>query len=171
MFDQSYQQLYLQKQIIALGASYPCPRCKCGSLEAFGETETFICGACRRNFVAINAGRILYPAYSMKTKVAPVFWWDGLRWHLAGTTASKKQIIFASTSFLLPLAIINTFILSLNHVQSAVLAHTLSQNFYLNLAFLNVLVGFFMSQLLYFMCWEQDKRIKSTARQSTQYRH
>ncbi len=151
--------------------AYPCPRCKCGNLEAFGETETFICTACRRNFVAINAGRILYPAHSMKTKIAPVFWWDGLRWHLAGTTASKEQIMFAAISFLAPLVIINSFVLLFNHGQSVMLAHTLSQNFLLNLVLLNILVGFFMAQLLYLMCWEQNGRLKRAVPQTNQYKH
>ncbi len=50
MFDQSYQQLYLEKQLILHGQSYPCPRCKCGNLEPFGETETFFCTACALEF-------------------------------------------------------------------------------------------------------------------------
>ena len=84
MFDQSYQQLYGQKQAISLSESYPCPRCKEGGLELFGETETFSCSSCSRKFVAINAGRTLYPAEHLKIKIAPIFWWDGSHWHWAG---------------------------------------------------------------------------------------
>jgi hypothetical protein len=170
MFDQSYQQLYLQKQIITLEVTYPCPRCKRGNIEAFGETETFICSVCSRNFVAINAGRTLFPAHRLKTKIAPVFWWDGLHWHLAGTTADKKQAVFVIASILMPLVILNALVFSL-HGQSALVAHSLSRNFFLNLLLLNLLVSFFITQLLYLMCWEQSGQIKRPVWRNTQSRH
>lgn len=141
MFDQSYQQLYVQKQIISLSESYPCPRCKGGNMEPFGETETFMCSSCNRHFVAINAGRILYPSSRLKIKIAPVFWWDGLRWHLAGTTASPGQSMFTLALFIAPLLMINAFVIFLNHGHLGT-GH-INQSFFLNLALLNVLVTFY----------------------------
>jgi hypothetical protein len=169
MFEQSYQQLYIEKQVILLGQNYPCPRCKCGNLEPFGETETFICATCRRNFVAINAGRVLYPVYSMKTKIAPVFWWDGLRWHLAGTTASSRQAIVTMLLFILPILALDALVFCFNHGHLP--ASATAQTFWLNLALLNLLVGFFMAQLFYLTCWDHETRIKHSARQSTPQQH
>jgi len=62
-------------------------------LEAFGITETLKCTSCERGFVALHGGRMLYPANRMGVKIAPTFWWDGLRWHWAATTASTRQIL------------------------------------------------------------------------------
>lgn len=93
MFHSSYQNLSFRQQIIATNQSYPCPRCSCGMLEAFGITETLKCTSCERGFVALHGGRMLYPANRMGHKIAPTFWWDGLRWHWAATTASTRQIL------------------------------------------------------------------------------
>jgi len=93
MFHSSYQNLSFRQQIIATNQSYPCPRCSCGMLEAFGITETLKCTSCERGFVALHGGRMLYPANRMGMKIAPTFWWDGLRWHWAATTASTRQIL------------------------------------------------------------------------------
>jgi len=169
MFDQSYQQLYLEKQVILHGQVYPCPRCKCGNLEAFGETETFICTACSRNFVAINAGRILYPVYRMKTKIAPVFWWDGLRWHLAGTTASAKQVIWGIIIFVVPIMLLNGAVFYLNHGHN--IGQAPKEAFWLNLSLLNLLIGFFLAQIFYLMCWDHEGRRKRYLRQNSQYKH
>ena len=65
--------------------------------------------------MAINAGRVLYPVYSMKTKISPVFWWDGLRWHLAGTTASNGQFLATMLLFVTPLLGIDAAVFWLNH--------------------------------------------------------
>src|ERR1700722_6744762 len=145
MFDQSYQQLYVEKQVILLGQNYPCPRCRSGNLEPFGETETFVCAACRRNFVAINAGRVLYPVYSMKAKISPVYWWDGLRWHLAGTTASNGQFLTTVLLFVAPLFCMDTAVFWLSHGHAV--HQVTAQAFWLNLTLLNLLVGFFLAQL------------------------
>jgi hypothetical protein len=169
MFDQGYQQLYLEKQIIMQGQAYPCPRCKCGNLEPFGETETFMCTACARNFVAINAGRILYPVYQMKTKIAPVFWWDGMHWHLAGTTASIKQSIWATIVFIAPLLVLNGIVFYLNHEHAV--GQASRQAFWLNLALLNLLIGFFLTQLFYLMCWDHEARRNRTVRQNSRFKH
>ncbi len=165
MFEQSYQQLYVEKQVISSGQAYPCPRCRSGNLEPFGETETFLCANCGRNFVAINAGRVLYPVYSMKTKISPVFWWDGLHWHLAGTTASNKQILAMMLLFIIPIFAVDTVVFWLNHGHAM---QTMTQSFWLNLTLLNLLVGFFFAQVFYLMCWDHAGRIKRSARQGTQ---
>ncbi len=162
MFDQSYQQLYIEKQVILLGQAYPCPRCKSGNLEPFGETETFVCTACKRNFVAINAGRVLYPVYNMKAKISPVFWWDGLHWHLAGTTASTKQILLTALLFATPLLALDAGVFWLNHGHASGAA---VQAFWLNLGLLNLLIGFFLTQLFYLMCWDHAGSIKRSTRQ------
>jgi hypothetical protein len=169
MFDQSYQQLYLEKQLILQGQPYPCPRCKCGNLESFGETETFFCTACGRNFVAINAGRILYPVYQMKTKIAPVFWWDGLHWHLAGTTASIRQTICTALIFVLPLLLLDGIVVYFNNGHAV--GQASKQAFWLNLSLLNLLVGLFLAQLFYLACWDHEGRKKRTVQQNSQYKH
>jgi hypothetical protein len=156
MFDQSYQQLYVEKQVISLSESYPCPRCKTGHLAPFGETETFSCNQCSRQFVALNAGRILYPAGRLKIKIAPIFWWDGLHWHFAGTTASLAQTTFALAMFIAPVLAVNAFVFFINHGHLVVAGQSLSQSLLLNLALLNVLTIFFMGQLFYLFCWDQS---------------
>jgi hypothetical protein len=151
MFDQSYQQLYEHKQVIALEHNYPCPRCKAGQLKPFGETETFTCVQCHRKFVALNGSRILYPAVRLKIKIAPIFWWDGLHWHLAGTTATPLQNIFVSLMFVLPILTLNAFVFFFNHGHIS-----LNQHFYLNFTLLNGLIIFFMAQIFYLFCWDQN---------------
>lgn len=93
MSNFAYQNLSFRQQIITANQSYPCPRCSCGMLEAFGITETLKCTSCERGFVALHGGRMLYPANRMDWKIAPTFWWDGLRWHWAATTANTRQIL------------------------------------------------------------------------------
>ena len=165
MFDQSYQQLYLEKQIIVLEQAYPCPRCKAGNLEPFGETETFACTACRRSFVAINAGRTLYPVFSMKLKISPVFWWDGLHWHFAGTTASHKQLVISLIFFVIPLLAIDAMVFWFN--QGHAVSHASIQAFWVNLSLFNLLVGFFLAQLFYLICWDHSGKVRRSARQSS----
>jgi hypothetical protein len=103
MFNSSYQHVSFRQQIISTSQSYPCPRCAGGMLEAHGHSETLKCTSCERPFVALRGGRMLYPANRMGTKVALAFWWDGLRWHFAGTTASTRQLITVALLFFLPL--------------------------------------------------------------------
>ena|SRR5579872_122244 len=149
-------QLYIEKQVISLSESYPCPRCKSGQIEPFGETETFNCNQCTRKFVALNAGRILYPAKRLKIKIAPIFWWDGLHWHLAGTTASTIQNTFVATMFIAPILTVNAFVFFINHGHLGMAGHALTQSTLFNLVLLNVLTLFFMAQLFYLFCWDQN---------------
>ncbi|MBS1998085.1 MAG: hypothetical protein JSS86_17300 [Cyanobacteria bacterium SZAS LIN-2] len=103
MFNSSYQHISFRQQIISPSQTYPCPRCSGGMLEAFGLTETLKCSCCDRSFVALRGGRLLYPANSLGMKVALTFWWDGLRWHWAGHTASTRQLLTLVTFFFLPI--------------------------------------------------------------------
>jgi len=72
-------------------------------LDAYGLTETLKCSSCERSFVALRGGRMLYPANRMGMKIGLTFWWDGLRWHWAGHTASMRQIVTMVMFFFLPI--------------------------------------------------------------------
>lgn len=117
MFHSSYQNLSFRQQIIAANQSYPCPRCSSGMIEPFGITETLKCTSCERSFVALRGGRMLYPANSMGLKIALTFWWDGLRWHCAGTTASSRQLL-TPILLLASCVALSQLILSLNLIAS-----------------------------------------------------
>ncbi len=147
MFNQSYQQLSFHQQIIALNANYPCPRCSCGTLEPFGLTETFKCSSCERNYVPLRGGRTLTPANRMGCKIAPTYWWDGLRWHWSGTTATAKQLCTIVAVFFMPLILLNVSI-------------------YMNLwadkpewcspMLMTAVLGLLTTQLIYLLCWDFD---------------
>jgi hypothetical protein len=109
MFNSSYQHISFRQQIISASQSYPCPQCCGGMLEAFGLTETLKCSSCERSFVALRGGRLLYPANRLGMKVALTFWWDGLRWHWAGHTASTKQLLAIVLLFFTPLLAAQVF--------------------------------------------------------------
>lgn len=145
MFHQSYQQLPFQQQIIALSQTYPCPRCSCGVLEPFGHTETLHCNSCERTFVALCGARMLFPASALGSKIAPTFWWDGLRWHWAGTTATSKQLIVMVLISIVPVLLLN-FALSLNFWQS--------RPQWLNPIALTAIVGLATLQMIYLICWD-----------------
>lgn len=117
MFHSSYQNLSFRQQIIAANQSYPCPRCSSGMIEPFGITETLKCTSCERSFVALRGGRMLYPANRMGLKIALTFWWDGLRWHCAGTTASSRQLLMLALLLASPVAL-SQMLLSLNLIAS-----------------------------------------------------
>jgi hypothetical protein len=109
MFNSSYQHISFRQQIISTGQSYPCPQCSAGMLEAFGLTETLKCSSCERSFVALRGGRLLYPANRLGMKVALTFWWDGLRWHWAGHTASTRQLLAIILFFFTPILTAQVF--------------------------------------------------------------
>ncbi len=102
VFPSSSQQLSLKQQVIALSQSYPCPRCTPGVLEPYGHTETMMCSGCKRSFVPLRGGRLLFPANTLGWKIAPTFWWDGYRWHWGGTTATTRQLTIIVLLSLLP---------------------------------------------------------------------
>jgi len=155
MFHQpSYQQLSFAQQIITVSQNYPCPRCSCGSLEPFGLTETFKCNGCERAFVALRGGRFLYPANRMGMKVAPTFWWDGLRWHWAGTTATTRQLSSIVAFFMMPLMALNL----------AVYMNVWAERpEWCSPMFLTAVLGLVTLQLIYFMCWDYDFLTKRKA--------
>jgi len=103
MFNSSYQHISFRQQIISTNQSYPCPRCSGGMLDAYGLTETLKCSSCERSFVALRGGRMLFPANRMGMKIGLTFWWDGLRWHLSGTTASLRHIATITMLFFIPI--------------------------------------------------------------------
>lgn len=157
MFNSSYQHVSFREQIIALNQSYPCPRCTCGVLEPYGLTETFKCNSCTRSFVPLRGGRRLYPANRMGWKIADTFWWDGLRWRWAGTTASAAQLTAIVMMFLAPiLALQGVFYFDLWKSRPDWCNHPV---------LLTLIVGLLTMQAIYFMCWDFNfvsKRSKQT---------
>jgi hypothetical protein len=145
MFNQSYEQLSLRKQIIACNQAYPCPRCQSGTLKSFGYTETLKCSQCERNFVPLFGARLLYPALRMATKIAPVYWWDGVRWHWAGTTASFKQVVCIFILAIMPFVLLHGAIL-------ADIWKTRPE--WCSPLLMSVLVGLITMQMIYLICWD-----------------
>lgn len=145
MFHPSSQHVSFRQQIIALSQSYPCPRCSSGMMEPFGLAETFRCTTCRRNFVALKGGRLLYPAENTGWRIAPTYWWDGFRWHWAGTTASSRQLLTIVIISLLPVIMLN-MVIRLN-VWSG-------RPDWCNPFLISLLLGLASTQLVYLLCWD-----------------
>lgn len=146
MFPSSSQHLSLKQQVIALSQSYPCPRCTPGVLEPFGHTETMSCTSCKRSFVPLRGGRLLFPANSMGWRIAPTFWWDGYRWHWGGTTASSKQLSMIVILSLLPVLAIacsSKFMFGWCHASTPDSAWIICP-----------IVGLITMQLIYACCWD-----------------
>lgn len=160
MFNQSYQQLSFHQQIISLNQNYPCPRCTCGSLEPFGLTETMKCNSCERSYVPLRGGRLLCPANSMGVKIAPTFWWDGLRWHWAGTTATSRQLSTIMALFLMPLVALNVALYM--NVGAGILPEWCSP------VLLTAVTGLLTMQLIYLFCWDFDFLTKRTTNRPTE---
>lgn len=152
MFQPSSQNLSFQQQVIALAQNYPCPRCSSGLIETYGLTETFQCGNCQRDFVALRGARLLYPARLMGWKIAPTFWWDGFRWHWAGTTATSKQLATIVSASLVPVILLNVA-LSLH-----LFAHRPE---WCTPLIMSLLVGLLSVQMIYVFCWDFDFLSKS----------
>ncbi len=145
MFHPSYQHTSYRQQVILLNQSYPCPRCKCGVLEPYGHTETFKCNGCDRGFVPLRGGRFLYPANRMGWKIAPIYWWDGLRWHWQGTTATAAQLAMIVLTFLIPMIALNAAFHFNVWPETPEL---------LNPVLLTVLLGLITLEAIYFLCWD-----------------
>jgi len=147
MFKPSQQQFSFRQQVITLNQGYPCPRCNAGVMEPFGLTETFMCNACRRSYVPLKGGRFLYPAKLMGWKIAPTFWWDGFRWHWAGTTATTRQLATIVALSLIPVVLLNL-----------VLCYDLwaGRPDWCNPIIVSPLIGLLSIQFVYFMCWDFD---------------
>jgi hypothetical protein len=157
MFNQSYQQLSFHQQIIGLNQNYPCPRCTCGSLEPFGFTETFKCTGCERSFVPLRGGRLLHPANTLGWKIAPTYWWDGLRWHWAGTTATAKQLTTIVALLIMPLLALN-LCLYFNA--------SFERPEWCNPVLMTAILGLLTMQLIYFLCWDFDFLSKKKSREA-----
>lgn len=147
MFQPSQQQFSFRQQVIALNQSYPCPRCNPGIMEPFGLTETFQCNSCHRNFVPLKGGRFLYPARHLGWKIAPTFWWDGFRWHWAGTTATSRQLSAIVAVSLVPVLLVNLLICY--DIWS-------SRPDWCNPLLLTPVIGLLAIQLVYMLCWDFD---------------
>lgn len=148
MFNSSYQHVSYRQQVITLNQSYPCPRCNCGALEQFGLTETLKCNSCMRTFVPLRNGRCLFPSNRMGWKIAPTFWWDGLRWHWAGTTASAGQLCAIVLLFMLPLLALNGAFYYFNIWPD--------RPEWLSPLLLSAVVSLITIQTIYFLCWDFD---------------
>lgn len=83
----------------------------------------------------------------MGMKVAPTFWWDGLRWHWAGTTATTKQLLAIVSLFMMPLVILHG---------SLYLNLWAERPEWLSPMLLTALMGLLTIQLIYFTCWDFD---------------
>ena len=147
MFNSSYQNLSFRQQIISPSQSYPCPRCSTGLIEPHGLSECLNCSSCERSFVALRGGRLLTPANRLGFKIAPTFWWDGLRWHCAGTTASSRQLLTLVFLFFLPI-VASHIAFSLNLFQD--------RPEWLSPALASAVIGLFSIQTIYFLCWDFD---------------
>jgi len=147
MFNSSYQNLSFRQQIINASQSYPCPRCSTGLLEPYGLTECLKCSSCERSYVALRGGRLLTPANRLGFKIAPTYWWDGLRWHWAGTTASTRQLLSVIFFFFAPI-VMSQVAFSLNLFPD--------KPDWLNPFVVSALVGLFSMQIIYFLCWDVD---------------
>ena len=146
MFHPSSQHISFRQQVIALSQSYPCPRCTPGVLETYGLTETLHCNHCARGFVPLRGGRFLYPATQMGWKIAPIFWWDGFRWHWGGTTATTKQLTTIIMLSLMPVIGILAYASLYPHHFPKWAEPTL----------LSPIIGLLTMQLMYLVCWDFD---------------
>jgi hypothetical protein len=147
MFQHSQQNISFRQQIISLSQSYPCPRCAHGVLEPLGLTETFKCQVCERAYVPLRGGRFLHPAHHLGLKIAPTFWWDGYRWHWAGTTASSLQLFSIFILSLIPVFTANV-LLSLNSWSG--------RPEWCNHTLLTAAIGLITIQVMYLAWWDFD---------------
>ncbi|MCW5824846.1 MAG: hypothetical protein KIT34_18760 [Cyanobacteria bacterium TGS_CYA1] len=147
MFQSPHQNhlLFKQPHIISVDQTYPCPRCEHGLLEPYGHTETLNCLSCDRFFVPLRGGRKLFPANRMGWKIAPTYWWDGLKWHWAGTTATARQLTTIVLMFMLSLAGAHFF------SSSSLLANRPD---WLNPVLIMAITGLVTMQLIYYLCWD-----------------
>lgn len=138
----------LKQQVIALSQSYPCPRCSSGILEPFGHTETLACNSCDRGFVPLRGGRLLFPANTLGWRIAPTFWWDGIRWHWGGTTATNKQLgVIVLLSLLPVIALLTVASLEASWWENN-MPHSCPPTL------VGPIIGLITMQLIYFCCWD-----------------
>jgi hypothetical protein len=114
-------------------------------MEPYGLTETFQCHTCHRAFVPLKGGRFLYPALNLGFRIAPTYWWDGYRWHWAGTTATTKQLAIIVAVSLLPVLALNL---------AVGLDLWTQRPTWCNPALMSPIVGLLSLQLIYLLCWD-----------------
>ena len=98
-------------------------------------------------FVPLKGGRYLYPANDLGWKVAPTFWWDGYRWHWAGTTATASQLTTIVLLSLVPVLMIN---LLMNFEIWTGLPS------WFNPLLVSPIVALLSLQVIYICCWDFD---------------
>jgi len=84
----------------------------------------------------------------MGFKIAPTYWWDGLHWHWAGTTATASQLAAIVCMFMIPLMALNGAF-HYGHIWA-------ERPEWLSPALLSAVVGLVTIQAIYFMCWDFD---------------
>jgi hypothetical protein len=82
----------------------------------------------------------------MGWKIAPIFWWDGFRWHWGGTTATTRQL---TTIILLSLVPVIGML-----VYASLFPHSFPKWAAPHL--LSPIVGLLTMQLMYLVCWDFD---------------
>lgn len=102
-------------------------------------------------FVPLKGGRYLYPANDLGWKVAPTFWWDGYRWHWAGTTASASQLTTIVILALLPVLILN--LLHSAHILADMVPQLPE---WCNPLLISPIVALLSLQIIYICCWDFD---------------
>jgi hypothetical protein len=116
-------------------------------MEPFGLTETFRCNSCTRTYVPLKGGRFLYPAKNLGFRIAPTYWWDGCRWHFAGTTATNKQLLTIVLISLMPVIALNLLISFDLWAQRPI---------WFNPILASPIIGLISLQLSFLSCWDFD---------------
>jgi len=106
-------------------------------------------------FVPLKSGRYLYPAKNLGWKIAPTFWWDGFRWHWAGTTASACQLVAILFTSLAPVIVVNLAMFLGLWSQRPDWCHPL---------ILSPIIGLIAIQLTYLAMWDFDFRTRAKDR-------
>jgi hypothetical protein len=83
----------------------------------------------------------------MGWKIAPTFWWDGLRWHWAGTTATSKQLTTIVALFVTPLIALNLCLFMNTGIERPE---------WCNPVLMTAILGLLTMQLIYLLCWDFD---------------
>ena len=95
----------------------------------------------------LKGGRFLYPANSLGWKIAPIFWWDGYRWHWAGTTATGRQLFTIVILSILPVIAANL---------AMYFGFWANRPDWCTPLIVSPVVGLISINLLYLTCWDYD---------------
>lgn len=99
----------------------------------------------------------MHPANTLGWKIAPTYWWDGLRWHWAGTTATAKQLTTIVALLIMPLLALN-LCLYFNA--------SFERPEWCNPVLMTAILGLLTMQLIYFLCWDFDFLSKKKSREA-----